>query len=115
MWSPQAEGKSSFNSWLNNPFQYEGSKEFRGSYFPMVEVLGICRDSETLSGVEHMLQKFRSLVSRLEEVDPRKLKHGEASFLDQCTQCTSDACLLGLWNTTRNIEEDLFSSQGSTT
>lgn len=30
-----------------------------------------------MKGVEHLLQNFRSLVSRLDEVDPRKMKHEE--------------------------------------
>ncbi|CAN1786026.1 hypothetical protein LINPERHAP1_LOCUS17092 [Linum perenne] len=43
----------------------------------MVEVPWIYRDNKKLGDVEPMLQNFRSLICRLEGVDPRKLKHGE--------------------------------------
>ncbi|KAA8545930.1 hypothetical protein F0562_020619 [Nyssa sinensis] len=77
MCSPECQNKSSSHSWLDNPFQVEGSKDFSGPYCTMVEVQWICRDSQRLRGVKHMLQKFRSLVSQLEGVDPRKMKHEE--------------------------------------
>ncbi|KAG2301010.1 hypothetical protein Bca4012_059308 [Brassica carinata] len=48
-----------------------------GTYSNMVEVFRIYRDSKKASEVEHLLQNFKSLISRLEEVDPRKLKHEE--------------------------------------
>ncbi|KAF2283633.1 hypothetical protein GH714_012835 [Hevea brasiliensis] len=43
----------------------------------MVEVPWIYRDSQKLGDVEHLLQNYRSLICRLEDVDPRKLKHEE--------------------------------------
>ncbi|KAM7474961.1 hypothetical protein LguiB_022204 [Lonicera macranthoides] len=78
MWSPQTRETSSVNSWFNNPFHSEGSKEFSGSFCStLIEVKGICRDSQRFRCVEHMLQSFRSLVSRLEDIDPRKMKQEE--------------------------------------
>ncbi|CBI38356.3 unnamed protein product, partial [Vitis vinifera] len=52
-------------------------KEFSGPYSTMVEVPWIYRDNQKLGAIEHMLQNFRSLISRLEEVDLRKMKHEE--------------------------------------
>ncbi|KAK3023002.1 hypothetical protein RJ639_044996 [Escallonia herrerae] len=75
--SPRCGDYSSSNSWLNHPFHTEGSNEFSGSYSTMVEVQGIFRDDSKLKGVEDRIQDFRSLVSRLEEVDPRKMKREE--------------------------------------
>ncbi|GMP38078.1 hypothetical protein CsSME_00009472 [Camellia sinensis var. sinensis] len=43
----------------------------------MDEVKWICRDSQRLTCVKDMLQNFRSLVCRLEEVDPKMMKHEE--------------------------------------
>ncbi|OMO84200.1 hypothetical protein COLO4_22164 [Corchorus olitorius] len=77
MWSPGFRNNSSFDVRLDNPFHVEGLKEFSGPYSTMVEVPWIFRDSQKLGDVEHLLQNFRSLISRLEEVDPRKLKHEE--------------------------------------
>ncbi|XP_059654939.1 uncharacterized protein LOC132301727 [Cornus florida] len=77
MWSPECRGNSSFRSWLDNPFNVEGSKEFSGPYFTMAEVQRISRDRPKSRETEHMLQRFRSLVSRLEEVDPKWMKHEE--------------------------------------
>lgn len=54
----QVRETSSFNSWLNNPFQVDDSREFSGS-FPVVEVQGIRRDDWGLKRIEHMLQNFR--------------------------------------------------------
>ncbi|XP_016479610.2 uncharacterized protein LOC107800872 isoform X2 [Nicotiana tabacum] len=73
----QCEESSSSNSTMNNPFHVKDSREFSGSFVTMVEVQGLCRDKRRLDGVDHMLQHFRYLVSKLEEVDPRKLKHEE--------------------------------------
>lgn len=76
-WSSQCKKFSSFNSNFDNPFHIEGSKEFSGPYCTMVKVQLICRESQKLREIEYMLRRFRSLVSRLEEVDPRKMKHEE--------------------------------------
>ncbi|KAG5241314.1 Ternary complex factor MIP1, leucine-zipper [Salix suchowensis] len=77
MWSPGFKNNSSFDVRLDNPFLVEGLKEFSGPYSTMVEVPWIYRDSRKLGDVENLLQNFRSLICRLEEVDPRKLKHEE--------------------------------------
>ncbi|WCJ33840.1 hypothetical protein M5689_015176 [Euphorbia peplus] len=77
MWSPQQGNFSSFNSSLDNPFHIAESKEFSGPYCTMAEVQSIRRDGQKLKDIQHMLKDFRSLVSQLEEVDPRKLKHEE--------------------------------------
>ncbi|KAG2705558.1 hypothetical protein I3843_05G052900 [Carya illinoinensis] len=73
-WSSQCKKLSSFNSYFDNPFHFDGSKEFSGPYCTMVKVQLICRESGKLKETEYMLRKFRSLVSRLEEIDPRKMK-----------------------------------------
>lgn len=77
MWSPGFRNNSSFDVRLDNPFHVEGLKEFSGPYSTMVDVQWIYRDSQKLGDVEHLLENFRLLISRLEEVDPRKLKHEE--------------------------------------
>ncbi|CAN1224983.1 hypothetical protein LINGRAPRIM_LOCUS930 [Linum grandiflorum] len=61
------------NKGLSSP----GLKEFSGPYSTMVEVPWIYRDNQKLGDVEPLLQNFRSLICRLEGVDPRKLKHEE--------------------------------------
>ncbi|XP_057965271.1 uncharacterized protein LOC131155841 [Malania oleifera] len=78
MWSSPCRKDSSFDPHLvNPPFHNEGSQEFSGPYCTMVEVQWICTDSKKLRDVEHMLKRFRSLISGLEEVDPRKMKNVE--------------------------------------
>ncbi|XP_077233573.1 uncharacterized protein LOC143875872 isoform X2 [Tasmannia lanceolata] len=77
MWSPHCRKESSFDAQLENPLQVEGLREFSGPYSGMVEVLCICRDSQRLSDVEHMLQNFKSLIQRLEKVDSREMKNEE--------------------------------------
>ncbi|PIN12372.1 hypothetical protein CDL12_15025 [Handroanthus impetiginosus] len=62
------------NSWLNNPFHYEPSKETSGTFF---EVNVILTDCERLNSVQDLLQDYRSLICRLAQVDPGKLKHDE--------------------------------------
>ncbi|XP_071729983.1 uncharacterized protein [Rutidosis leptorrhynchoides] len=52
----------------------EGSVEFSGS---TVEIQSICKSTQRLSSVEHKQQNFRYLISLLEQVDPRNLKHEE--------------------------------------
>ncbi|CAL0312757.1 unnamed protein product [Lupinus luteus] len=77
MWSPGFRNNSSFDARLDNPFHVEGHKEFSGPYSTMVEISWIYRDTQKLGDTEQLLQKFRSLIYRLEEVDPGKLKHEE--------------------------------------
>ncbi|KAF8101445.1 hypothetical protein N665_0205s0038 [Sinapis alba] len=71
--SPGLGNSSSFD----NSFRVEEEKSFSGPYSNMVEVLCIYRDAKKASEVEDLLQNFKSLISRLEEVDPSKLKHEE--------------------------------------
>lgn len=73
MWSPGFRNDSSFDVRLDNPFHIEGLKEFSGPYSTMIEVQCIYRDNEKLGDIEHLLQNYRSLISRLEEIDPRKM------------------------------------------
>ncbi|KAJ6368620.1 hypothetical protein OIU78_001072 [Salix suchowensis] len=75
--SPQYGNYPSFNSSLDNPFHVGASKELSGPYCSMVKVQRICRDTQKLRYIQQKLQDFRSLVSRLEGVDPRKMKHDE--------------------------------------
>lgn len=77
MWSPGLRKYSSLDERLDNPFHVQGLKEFSGPYSTMVEVQYICRDDKKLVEVEHMLQNFRFLISRLEEIDPKKMTHSE--------------------------------------
>ncbi|KAF9609400.1 hypothetical protein IFM89_015741 [Coptis chinensis] len=77
MWSPRYRKDSSFDARLDNPFNVEGLKEFSGPYSTMVEVPCIYRDNQRLTEVDDLLQTYRSLVCRLEEIDPRKMKHEE--------------------------------------
>ncbi|KAH0727514.1 hypothetical protein KY289_003468 [Solanum tuberosum] len=62
---------------LSNPFHFEDSKGFSGFIVRMVEVQRLCRDSQSLDGVEQMLKQFRYLVSKLEEVAPKEMRHEE--------------------------------------
>ncbi|KAJ4886901.1 Uncharacterized protein Rs2_26649 [Raphanus sativus] len=64
----------------------ESSSPFRGKeklkvtsrpYDKLLMVKSICRDSEKLNEVEPALKHFRSLVNKLEGVNPRKLNHEE--------------------------------------
>ncbi|XP_019251845.1 PREDICTED: uncharacterized protein LOC109230763 isoform X2 [Nicotiana attenuata] len=65
------------NSSSNYPFHIDESKRFSGCFVRMVEVQGLCRDSQSLNAAEHALKQFRYLVSKLEEVDPREMRHEE--------------------------------------
>ncbi|KAK7406620.1 hypothetical protein VNO78_08249 [Psophocarpus tetragonolobus] len=77
MWSPRFRNNSSFDVRLDNPFHVEGLKEFSGPYSTMVEVSWLYRESQKSGDTEKLLQNFRSLICRLEEVDPSRLKHEE--------------------------------------
>ncbi|KAL8471967.1 hypothetical protein ACS0TY_029271 [Phlomoides rotata] len=77
MWSPGFRNDSSFDVRLDNPFHVEGLKDFSGPYSSMVEVNCIYRDNQKLGDIEHSLQNFRSLISQLEEIDPKKMTHEE--------------------------------------
>ncbi|KAK1438963.1 hypothetical protein QVD17_04776 [Tagetes erecta] len=78
MWGPGfRRDSSSFDVQLDNPFDVQGLKEFSGPYSTMVEIQCLYKDDQRLGEVEHMLKHFRSLVSRLEDVNPKKLNHEE--------------------------------------
>ncbi|XP_038900882.1 uncharacterized protein LOC120087938 isoform X1 [Benincasa hispida] len=77
MCSPGFRNNSSFDVRLDNPFLVEGLKEFSGPYSTMIEISWICRDPQKLCHVKSLLENFRLLISRLEEVDLRKLKYEE--------------------------------------
>ncbi|XP_073127519.1 uncharacterized protein [Henckelia pumila] len=66
------EENSSCNSWVNNPFHVETSKDFSASFRSVIDVQGVVREPQRLNAVEVLLQKFR-----LATVDPGKLKHEE--------------------------------------
>ncbi|XP_015064263.2 uncharacterized protein LOC107009439 isoform X1 [Solanum pennellii] len=76
IWSPGSRKDSSFDV-RDNPFHVEGLKESTGPYSSMVEVQCIYKDGHRLGDIEPLLQNFRSIVSRLEVIDPGKLSHEE--------------------------------------
>ncbi|KAH6834904.1 hypothetical protein C2S53_003904 [Perilla frutescens var. hirtella] len=67
-WSPQC------NDEVSEHYDMEGLKQDNGPYAAMVEVLKICLDDESYSFAATMLQKFRSLVKSLENVDLKKMR-----------------------------------------
>eukprot|EP01018_Ginkgo_biloba_P032072 Gb_16429 [translate_table: standard] len=78
-WSPQCKTDRIHDVRLINPFQVKGQEESIGPYSSMIEVPWICVDNDRLSYAARMLHNFscRSLVRRLENVEPRKMKHEE--------------------------------------
>ncbi|KAJ6392495.1 hypothetical protein OIU77_026286 [Salix suchowensis] len=70
-WSPRCNGDAMFQH------QLQGLKGESGPYDTMLEVLKICLDDGSFNYAATMLKKFRSLVQRLEKLDPRKLKREE--------------------------------------
>ncbi|XP_057951888.1 uncharacterized protein LOC131146341 isoform X2 [Malania oleifera] len=77
MWSPGFKKDSSFDVRLDNPFLVEGLKEFSGPYSTIVELQWIYRDGQKFGDIELLLQSFKSLICRLEVVDPKKMKREE--------------------------------------
>ncbi|XP_058750498.1 uncharacterized protein LOC131623506 [Vicia villosa] len=73
----QWKNHSLFSLNSSNSFHVKGSKKFSGPYCSMIKIQKLCTDSQKLKEVEYMLRRFRSLVSRLEEINPRNLKHEE--------------------------------------
>ncbi|KAG5625035.1 hypothetical protein H5410_010253 [Solanum commersonii] len=69
--------ENSSSDLLSNPFHFEDSKGFSGFIVRMVEVQRLCRDSQSLDGVEQLLKQFRYLVSKLEEVALKEMRHEE--------------------------------------
>ncbi|EPS72452.1 hypothetical protein M569_02303, partial [Genlisea aurea] len=76
-WSPGFRNDLCFDVRLDNPFHIQGLKDFSGPYSNMIEVKWIYRDHKKLGDVECLLEKFRSLVSRLEGVNPKKMTREE--------------------------------------
>ncbi|KAJ4963846.1 hypothetical protein NE237_023785 [Protea cynaroides] len=72
IWSPRFSEDAS-----SNPCQFEELKEKSDPYIEMIEVLRICVDGDKFNYAATMLKKFRSLVERLEKVDPNKMKREE--------------------------------------
>ncbi|CAJ1933443.1 unnamed protein product [Sphenostylis stenocarpa] len=68
---------SSFNLNSTNPFHVRVSKEFSEPYCSMTRIQKLCTDNQKLKEIEYMLRRFRSLVSRLEDVNPRNMRHEE--------------------------------------
>ncbi|KAL9265656.1 hypothetical protein AKJ16_DCAP09679 [Drosera capensis] len=76
-WSTEFGRDLSHDTCLDNPFNVEGLKEFSGPYSTMVEVPCIYKERQQLGDVERMLQKFKLLIRRLQDIDPKKMKHDE--------------------------------------
>ncbi|XP_071688994.1 uncharacterized protein [Rutidosis leptorrhynchoides] len=80
VWSPQREVEK---TWLHKHNDSEPSMEFSDSCSSVVEVQGICKNDQRSSKVERKQRNYRqgrnvrSLVSQLEQVDPRMLKYEE--------------------------------------
>ncbi|CAM8926645.1 unnamed protein product [Rhodiola kirilowii] len=69
MWNTHSMGSHLENSFVNEKLR------FSGTYCSMVEVKHISEESKKLRDAEDTLQRFRGLVTRLDKVDPRKLKN----------------------------------------
>ncbi|XP_020526387.1 uncharacterized protein LOC18439621 isoform X1 [Amborella trichopoda] len=72
IWSPHCKSEAMMNS-----FPGGSPNDNRGPYNMMIELPSICVDSDRLNYASRMLQTYRSLIQRLEKVDPRKLSHEE--------------------------------------
>ncbi|OAY78848.1 hypothetical protein ACMD2_08161, partial [Ananas comosus] len=77
MWSPMRKKESILDTWMINAFGIEGLRELTGPYNAMLEVTSISRDRGKLTDVEDLLKNYKSMVRRLETVDPRKMKNDE--------------------------------------
>ncbi|XP_077209918.1 uncharacterized protein LOC143845451 isoform X3 [Tasmannia lanceolata] len=71
-WSPKCNGEATVD-----PNEFEGLKEKHGPYSGMVQVPRIYVDGDRFNYAATMLQNFRSLIQRLENVDPRTMKYEE--------------------------------------
>ncbi|KAK9129128.1 hypothetical protein Sjap_009615 [Stephania japonica] len=71
-WSPQCVVEAAVH-----PFLPEGLKKKSPVDAETIDILEICLDDDSFNYAAKMLQKFRSLVHCLEEVDPSKMKHEE--------------------------------------
>ncbi|XP_047946709.1 uncharacterized protein LOC125193047 isoform X2 [Salvia hispanica] len=55
----------------------EASREHSGSFYTMIQVCSIARDSQRLNSVQDLLHKYRCIISKLAQVDPGRLNHEE--------------------------------------
>ncbi|XP_012573235.1 uncharacterized protein [Cicer arietinum] len=76
-WGSHWKKHSLFNLNSTNPLHVKGSKKFSGPYCSMIRIQKLCTDNQKLKEIEYMLRRFRSLVSRLEQINPRNMKHKE--------------------------------------
>ncbi|KAL9265415.1 hypothetical protein AKJ16_DCAP19894 [Drosera capensis] len=77
VWSPVFGRDLSHDTCLDNPFNVEGLEEFSGPYSTMVEVPCIYKERQQLGDVEQMLQNFKLLIRRLQDIDHKEMKHEE--------------------------------------
>ncbi|CAL0304217.1 unnamed protein product [Lupinus luteus] len=76
-WGSQWKKHLSFNLNYSIPFGVKGSQELSGPYCSMIRIQKLCTDNQKLKEIEYMLRRYRSLVSRLVDVNPRNMKHEE--------------------------------------
>ncbi|KAL1563987.1 hypothetical protein AAHA92_06400 [Salvia divinorum] len=74
---PLYEKGEESTSGQNYPLHVEASKEHSGSFYTMVQVCSITRDSQRLNSVQELLHKYRCIISKLAQVDPGRLNHEE--------------------------------------
>ncbi|XP_024991356.1 uncharacterized protein LOC112525451 isoform X1 [Cynara cardunculus var. scolymus] len=63
-----------WSPFCNEDSKYDGLKDERGPYADMVEVLKIGLDDDGFNYAEKMLKHFRTLIKKLEKIDPGKMK-----------------------------------------
>nr|KYP66043.1 hypothetical protein KK1_012323 [Cajanus cajan] len=71
-----AEPPSLGHKRASSPMSFSSSGN-DGPYCSMIRIQQLCTDNQKLKEIEYMLRRFRSLVSRLEDVNPRNMKHEE--------------------------------------
>ncbi|XP_072974246.1 uncharacterized protein [Typha angustifolia] len=77
LWSPSYKRGSTLGRQIDNTFQADGLIDFSGPYHTMMEVSAICKESKRFSEVETMLHNYKSLVDKLEAVNPSEMKNEE--------------------------------------
>ncbi|KAG6424547.1 hypothetical protein SASPL_114965 [Salvia splendens] len=71
-----AQGEES-TSGQHNPHHVQASREHSGSFYGMIQVCSIARESQRLNSVQDLLHKYRCIISKLAQVDPGRLNHEE--------------------------------------
>uniref|UniRef100_A0A1D1YT63 Ferrochelatase n=1 Tax=Anthurium amnicola TaxID=1678845 RepID=A0A1D1YT63_9ARAE len=71
-WSPKYHYEAA-----TSPYRSDVPKGKQGPYRGMLELLKICIDGDKFNYAATMLQHFKTLIRRLEKVDPIKMEHGE--------------------------------------